>query len=115
GTGSSELACDLPPSFETADPATVTAAARRCAERIGPNLRYYTSAVAVDDVDRVRRALGYRTINIYGGSYGVTTGQIYLLRHGSHVRTAVFDSGSLLDVHIFERELVNKQRALDRL
>ncbi len=93
----------------------MTKAARSCAERLGPNLRYYTSAVAVDDFDRVRRALGYETINIYGGSYGVTTGQIYLLRHGSHVRSAVFDSGSLLDVHIFERQLVNKQRALELL
>ena len=63
----------------------------------------------------MRRALGYETINIYGGSYGVTTGQVYLLRHGSHVRSAVFDSGSLLDVHIFERQLVNKQRALELL
>ena len=93
----------------------MTTAARRCAARIGPNLRYYTSAVAVDDVDRVRRVLGYEKINIYGGSYGVTTGQIYLLRHGSHVRTAVFDSGSLLDVRIFERVAPNAQRALELL
>jgi pimeloyl-ACP methyl ester carboxylesterase len=115
GTGSSELACDLPPNIEAAEPVVLTTAARRCAERIGPNLRYYTSAVAVDDFDQVRRALGYDTINIYGGSYGVTTGQIYLLRHGSHVRAAVFDRGSLLDVHIFEQQLVNKPRALDQL
>ena len=115
GTGSSKLTCPTPAGLLTSSPAAVTRAARRCAERIGPNLRYYTSAVAVDDFDRVRQALGYDKIDIYGGSYGVTTGQIYLLRHGSHVRTAVFDSGSLLDVHIFERQLVNKQRALERL
>lgn len=45
----------------------------------------------------------------------MTTGQIYLLRHGSHVRTAVFDSGSLLDVHIFEQQAPNFQRALELL
>ena len=115
GTGSSKLLCDSPGNMKTIDPAAVTAAARRCAQRSGPNLRYYTSAVAVDDFDQVRQALGYDKINIYGGSYGVTTGQIYLRRHGSHVRSAVFDSGSLLDVHIFERQLVNKQRALEQL
>ena len=87
----------------------------RCAERIGPNLRHYTTAVAVDDFDQVRAALGYDKINIYGGSYGVTSGQVYLSRHGSHVRGAVFDSGSLLDVHIFERGASNAQRALDLL
>jgi pimeloyl-ACP methyl ester carboxylesterase len=115
GTGSSKLVCNLPATLKAASPAVVTNAARRCAERIGPNLRYYTSDVAVDDFDQVRQALGYDKINIYGGSYGVTTGQIYLLRHGSHVRSAVFDSGSLLDVHIFERQLVNKQHALELL
>jgi pimeloyl-ACP methyl ester carboxylesterase len=117
GTGSSELVCRWPVA-QQATAATlrrITAAARRCAERIGPNLRYYTSAVAVDDFDQVRQALGYDRINIYGGSYGVTTGQIYLLRHGSHVRSAVFDSGSLLDVHIFEQQPLNKQRVLEQL
>lgn len=115
GTGSSKLTCAMSPDLRTASPAAVTAAARRCATKSGPNLRYYTSDVAVDDVDAVRRALGYDRINIYGGSYGVTTGQIYLLRHGDHVRSAVFDSGSLLDVHIFEQQLVNVPRSLDML
>jgi pimeloyl-ACP methyl ester carboxylesterase len=117
GTGSSKLLCRAPriASAEDVQPAAITAAARRCAEMIGPNLRYYTSAVAVDDVDRVRQALGYDRINLYGGSYGATTGQIYLLRHGSHVRSAVFDSGSLLDVRIFERGAPNAQRALELL
>jgi pimeloyl-ACP methyl ester carboxylesterase len=115
GTGSSKLECALAPDLRTAPPAAVTAAARRCAAKSGPNLRYYTSYVAVDDFDAVRRALGYDRINIYGGSYGVTTGQIYLLRHGDHVRSAVFDSGSLLDVHIFEQQLVNVPRTLDML
>jgi len=116
GTGSSELLCPLPDErLVDAAPAHITAAARRCAERIGPNLRYYTSVVAVDDFDAVRRALGYDRVNLYGGSYGVTTGLIYLLRHGDHVRSAVFDSGSLLDVHIFEQQARNKQRALEAL
>jgi pimeloyl-ACP methyl ester carboxylesterase len=108
GTGSSELVCHF------AAGANVTTEARGCALRIGPTLRYYTSTYAADDFDLVRRALGYDKINLYGGSYGVTLEQIYLLRHGSHVRSAVFDSGSLLDVHIFEQQPPFIQRALDR-
>ena len=117
GTGNSKVECRLPENQQpnAAHLARVTAAARRCADRVGPNLRYYTSAVAVDDFDNVRQALGYDKINIYGVSYGVTTGQIYLLRHGSHVRTAAFDAGSLLDVHIFERQPPAMQRALELL
>ncbi len=118
GTGSSRLECRLPDQSKllaNGALSLVSAAAQRCAERIGPNLRHYTTAVAVDDFDQVRAALGYDKINIYGGSYGVTSGQVYLSRHGSHVRSAVFDSGSLLDVHIFERGASNAQRALDLL
>lgn len=117
GTGSSRLSCSLPPAWtsERSSYGSLTAAARRCAAAIGPNLRYYTSSVAVDDFDQVRQALGYKRVNLYGGSYGVTTGQIYLLRHGRHVRSAVFDSGSLLDVHIFERAAKASQRALELL
>jgi pimeloyl-ACP methyl ester carboxylesterase len=114
GTGlSNELICPAPPQQPT--PAEANRIAKACAAQIGPNLRYYTSAVAVDDYDQVRAALGYDEINVYGASYGVTLGQIYLLRHGSHVRTVVLDSGSLLDVRIFERIAPNAQRALDLL
>ncbi|HEX6263516.1 MAG TPA: alpha/beta hydrolase [Actinomycetota bacterium] len=115
--GSNRLDCSVPTEreIERTGLRAYTEAARTCAEEIGPNLRYYTSSVAVDDVDRVREALGYERINIYGGSYGVTLGLIYLQRHGSHVRSAVFDSGSLLDVHIFERAAVGGQRALEML
>jgi len=114
GTGLSNRLTCTPPSG-SASLAAVTVASRRCAARIGPNLRYYTSAVAVDDYDRVRAALGYDHIDIYGVSYGVTTALIYLQRHGAHVRSVVLDSGSLLDVRIFEQEAPNAQRALDLL
>jgi len=114
GTGrSNELTCTEP--SDPTDTAAVSVAARRCASRIGPNLRYYTTAVAVDDFDRVRAALGYEKIDVYGESYGVTLGLVYLERHGSHVRSIALDSGSLLDVHIFERVAPNAQHALDLL
>ena len=112
GTGQSNaLSCTIPTDGTAAE----TRATKQCVSRIGPNLKYYTSAIAVDDVDRIRAVLGYDTIDIYGVSYGVTTEQVYLLRHGSHVRRAVLDSGSLLPVHIFENGPRNAQRALDML
>jgi len=37
----------------------------------------------------VRAALGYEKINITGGSYGTRAAQVYLKRHGEHVRAAV--------------------------
>src|SRR5712692_7716617 len=45
---------------------------RRCREQLEPkaNLKLYTTAIAMDDLDDVRAALGYNQINIVGGSYG---------------------------------------------
>ena len=43
--------------------------------------RQYTTPVAMDDLDDVRTALGYETVNLYGGSYGTRAGLIYMRRH----------------------------------
>jgi pimeloyl-ACP methyl ester carboxylesterase len=75
--------------------------------------RYYTTAIAMDDVDEVRVALGYDRVNLYGNSYGATAAQVYLRRHESHVRAVVLDAGSLLDVNMVERFAPNAQHALD--
>lgn len=75
--------------------------------------RYYTTSVAMDDLDAVRQALGYEEINLYGGSYGATAAQYYLRQHEKHVRTVILVGGSLLDVPVFEREAGNAQRTLD--
>jgi pimeloyl-ACP methyl ester carboxylesterase len=75
--------------------------------------RYYTTAVAMDDLDEVRAALGYDRINLYGNSYGATAAQVYLRRHESRVRAVVLDGGSLLDVNLVERFAPSAQRALD--
>ncbi len=67
------------------------------------------------DLDQVRKALGYDQINIYGASYGVTMGLAYLQRFSSHVRTAVLDSGSLLNVPVEQLASVHEQQAFDQV
>lgn len=75
--------------------------------------RYYTTSVAMDDLDAVRQALGYEEINLFGTSYGTTAAQYYLRQHEDHVRTAVLLMGSLLDIPVFERQAGHAQRTLD--
>ena len=74
--------------------------------------RYYTTSIAMDDLDEVRQALGYDKINLFGYSYGATAAQYYLRQYEDHVRTVTLGGGSLLDIPVFERWAYNGQRAL---
>lgn len=99
GTGASNpLPCDLysaQPSGLLGDfmPLHAVRACRNALERIA-NLRYYSSALAADDLDDVRRALGYEQINIEAASYGTRVALLYLRRYSAHVRSAVLRSVS---------------------
>jgi pimeloyl-ACP methyl ester carboxylesterase len=53
------------------------------------DLTQYTTPAAVDDLDEVRRYLGYGQVNLYGASYGTFAAQIFLARHPEAVRTAI--------------------------
>jgi pimeloyl-ACP methyl ester carboxylesterase len=55
------------------------------------DLTKYTTAIAMDDVDAVRRALGYDKVDLVGGSYGTRAALVYMKRHKEHVRCAVLD------------------------
>jgi pimeloyl-ACP methyl ester carboxylesterase len=88
---------------------------RACLSTLDADGRAYTTAWAMDDLDDVRSALGYRTVNLIGGSYGVTAAQVYLQRHPSRVRSATMLSGTPLDVPIFERFPASSQQAMDRI
>jgi pimeloyl-ACP methyl ester carboxylesterase len=91
------------------------AAVDRCLASVNRDPRHDTTAAAARDLDQVRKALGYNKINIYGGSYGVSMGLAYLQRYGTHVRTAVFYSGSLLDVPLWQLTPLHAQQAFDQL
>ncbi|HYO62574.1 MAG TPA: alpha/beta hydrolase [Pyrinomonadaceae bacterium] len=64
---------------------------RECRERLEKvaDLKLYTTSIAVEDLDEVRRALGYEKVNLYGGSYGTTVALVYLRRYREHVRSAI--------------------------
>lgn len=53
------------------------------------DLTRYTTAEIADDLDVVRKALGYSRLNVYGTSYGTRLALTYLRRHPASVRTLV--------------------------
>lgn len=94
GTGSSQaLNC---PNLEEAtyefDADTVQRATRRCLNALDGNPRFYTTSVAVTDLEAVRQALGYQAWNLYGVSYGTRVAQHYLQRYPDAVRTVILDA-----------------------
>ena len=75
----------------------------------------YGTLTAADDLEAVRVALGYRSLDVYGTSYGATAAQAYLNRYPHSVRTVVLDGGTLLGIPFYSRFAGNGERALDAL
>ncbi|TXL63262.1 alpha/beta fold hydrolase [Aeromicrobium terrae] len=63
----------------------------RCAANNGSILKHVTTVEAAKDMDSIRQALGEKTLNYYGFSYGTYLGQVYASLFPSHLRRAVFD------------------------
>lgn len=63
----------------------------RCRDELSQraDLTQYSTSIAADDLNEIRQALGYDTINLRGGSYGTRSSLVYMRRHGETVRTAV--------------------------
>ncbi len=94
GTGkSSPLNCDYPENWQHSNDSTVELreATAACLEKYGTRVQFYTTSVAVQDLDQVRRALGYAQINLYGASYGTRVAQLYMRRFPEHVHAVILD------------------------
>ncbi|MCZ0942847.1 MAG: alpha/beta fold hydrolase [Gammaproteobacteria bacterium] len=98
GTGrSAKLDCPNPAEEGLAwtagsDVDKATAHALECLASLTEDPRYFTTSVAVADLERVRAALGYPQLNLYGISYGTRVAQHYLRRHPQRVRRLILDS-----------------------
>jgi pimeloyl-ACP methyl ester carboxylesterase len=88
---------------------------RRCLATLQADARFYTTAIAMDDIDDVRQFLGYGRINLWGGSYGTRAALVYLKRHEASVRAVVLDGVAPPDMRIPLYMARDGQRALDRL
>ena len=84
-------------------------------KRHDADVTQYGSRMAMDDLDAVRAALGYRQLDVFGSSYGATAAQVYLKLHPSRVRTLILMGATAIDIPFFDRYAVNAQRALDQL
>jgi pimeloyl-ACP methyl ester carboxylesterase len=93
GTGSSGLInC---PGVQKNVPTSVEEAARLardCADQIGPSRQFYSTRDHADDIESVRKALGFGKIGLYGVSYGTKLALAYALGFPGSVDRMVLDS-----------------------
>ncbi|MEZ5287809.1 MAG: alpha/beta fold hydrolase [Vicinamibacterales bacterium] len=88
---------------------------RACLAGYDADVRFYTTDLAMDDLDDVRAWLGYEQLNIYGGSYGTRAGLVYLRQHEDRVRAIVLDGVAPPDMRLPTFFARDAQRALDKL
>ena len=103
GTGLSEpLDCKISFSSVIAGgaarpPASLAAmrtAAQDCAHALGDRVLHHSSREVIEDIERLRAALGAERIDLWGGSYGTRIAQHYVRAYGERVRAVVLDAVS---------------------
>ncbi|HMN58957.1 MAG TPA: alpha/beta fold hydrolase [Anaerolinea sp.] len=80
------------PIGELPTPAETAAEFKQCLAGMDADPRYYTTAYAMQDLDHVRKALGYQQVNLLGVSYGTRAALTYMRLYPQNVRTAVLDA-----------------------
>jgi pimeloyl-ACP methyl ester carboxylesterase len=121
--GSNPLQCSLGGSFNDIVQAVAIGvdadlpAVRTCRQELErrADLRFYTTPLAIDDLDDVRAALGYERINLWGASYGTRAALVYMRQHPKRVRTAILRAVGGVDLKLPVTVAPDGQRALDRL
>jgi len=119
GTGKSNpLNCTLDDDdLYHATDAEVATDARRCLTALEKTARveFYTTSIAVQDLDKVRIALGYARINLYGVSYGTRVAQHYVRRFPSQTRTVILDGVVPPELALGTATALNAEQALSHI
>ncbi|WP_426701122.1 alpha/beta hydrolase [Rhodanobacter sp. Col0626] len=100
--GSNALSCDKSPDVAASDDdgddafdaGKMRAEAATCLKQLAGHAdpRFYTTTIAAQDLEDVRKALGSPQFDLLGVSYGTRMAQQYLMRFPAAVRSVVLDS-----------------------
>ena len=123
GTGrSAPLDCGdarAEPIAAQADPQRQVDRLTACLERLRRlphgDTRYYTTEIAVRDLDAVRAALGAPQINLVGASYGTRVALEYQRQFPQAVRRSVLDGAAPADMDLVASLAVDSARALEAM
>ncbi len=116
GTGlSAPLHCpELEESADFSDRAAILKMAQSCMQQLQAlpygELQYFTTSIAVQDLEAVRRELAYSAINLVGASYGTRFALEYLRQFPASVKRLVLDGVVPPDLQLASADA---QRALN--
>lgn len=87
---------------------------RKCRQQLEQkaDLTLYTTPIAMDDLEEVRVALGYKQLNLFGGSYGTRAALVFLKRHPQSVRTITLHGVAPTDQYMPLAFAQHNERAL---
>lgn len=88
-------------------------ATKDCLELLPYDPRFFTTSVAVADLEAVREALGYTTLNLYGISYGTRVAQHFARRFPESTRTVIIDGVVPPQLPLGPDIATESQRAID--
>ena len=101
------------------DPQRRDALLRQCLAQLQKlpygDLRFFTTALAMQDVDAVRQALGVAQVNLVGASYGTRAALEYMRQFPKAVRRSVIDGVAPPDMMLPTSASGDNQAALEAL
>jgi pimeloyl-ACP methyl ester carboxylesterase len=87
----------------------------RCLAELPYDPRFFTTSVAVTDIEAVREALGYPSLNLYGISYGTRVAQHFARRYPDSTRTVVIDGVVPPQLSLGPEIATESQKAIDKI
>jgi pimeloyl-ACP methyl ester carboxylesterase len=118
GTGeSAPMTCELDEDaidgkFSTEQTLRLT---RECLDLLPHDPRFFTTSVAVQDLEALRTALGYGQLNLYGASYGTRVAQHFARRYSDSTRTVILDGVVPPQIPLGPEIATESQHAIERV
>ncbi len=86
---------------------------QECIDALPHDPRFFTTSVAVADLEALRQALGYTKFNLYGISYGSRVAQHFLRQHPDSTRSVILDGVVAPQMALGPAIAVDAQNTLD--
>ena len=86
-----------------------------CLDQLPHDPRYFTTSVAITDLEAVREALGYTQLNLYGVSYGSRVAQHFARMYPDSTRSIIIDGVVPPQISLGPEISTESQKAVDSI